>query len=125
MLQRRRLLQLGTAAIALRAKRSLFVDTCIQPGLQKPKFWFGDWIYEIHTCDDDLDPSNLGRVYRDYGIVQGLFFYPDEADQPGWSYLVYWKFLDGQPAPSGYTDELPESFLNFSTPGASGAPRCH
>ncbi len=125
MLQRRRLLQLS-AAVPFFKLRSLPLKTRSLPSdLPVPKFWFGDSVRETHVCDDELDPSNLGRVYHNYGSVQGLFFYPDSYDPSGWVYLVHWHELDGQQAPPGFVEDVEESLLSFSTPATSGAPRCH
>ena len=87
MLQRRHLLQLGAAAITLKTKRSLSVYTCIQPGLPKPEFWFGDQVCLEWQCDDKLDLENFGKPLQDYGVVIGLFFSGGSRRYaPGWNY---------------------------------------
>ena len=125
MLQRRHLLQLGAAAIALTNKRSLFVYTCIQPGLPKPEFWFGDQVCLEWQCDDELDLENFGKPLQDYGVVIGLFFSGGSRRYaPGWNYFVSWRWVNGEAVEnSDWDSAVHESELKLSD--RSLAPRCH
>lgn len=115
MLQRRRFLYLSLILCKIAKGSPISVDRCIPPGLQPPKFWFGDQVCYESVCDDQRDPENFGKPLRDYGVVIGLFFSSGSSYHlPGWNYFVSWRWVGGEATNnSDWDDAAHESNLKL------------
>ncbi|MBD2385252.1 hypothetical protein [Cylindrospermum sp. FACHB-282] len=60
--------------------------------MPQPKFWFGQQVCFEWECDDDLDITNCGKSFRDYGVVVGMTYQQPGCDD-GWVYWVKWEKL--------------------------------
>jgi hypothetical protein len=67
-------------------------EIAIPPTMPQPKFWFGQQVCVEYECDDELDPVNLGKTFRDYGVVVGMVYQQPEYGD-GWAYWVKWGKL--------------------------------
>ena len=94
-----------------RRLRTKSLNDHVLPGVPNPKFMFGDRVVWEWKNNDDLSPE-LGRIYRDEGLVVGMVWHPDNWYSPAWVYWIRWDKVESDPRNTiGHVDEMLESDL--------------
>lgn len=96
-MQRRRVFRLAVLSLLPGKRfRTESVSDRVLPGVPNPKFKFGDRVVWEWENDDEISPE-LGRVYRDEGLVMGMCWNPDNWYLDGWVYWVKWDNVESDP----------------------------
>jgi hypothetical protein len=114
-MQRREVFRLAVLGLFPSGKRLRTKSTSdrVLPGVPNPKFKFGDRVLWEWENDDEISPE-LGRVYRDEGVVMGMVWNPDNWYLDGWVYWVKWDNVESDPRNAiGLVCEMHESDLEL------------
>lgn len=83
-----------------------WLDCCIRICTTPPRFKLGQKVEHTWFSDE------VGREYRDRGVVVGVFTNWQLYYLPGWWYVIHWDVLGSESSiPPDWADEVHESEL--------------